>query len=119
MSTLTDTLKQKAADLVKEVPEAGPVVAAIEGAVEDLAADLAGGTLTEDVVKTAFAEAASYSPNVGDYENLRCHSIILPTGERIKPNQYGFYTNLSAPAKELAEFYAKKGLLRLVTELVG
>jgi hypothetical protein len=74
------------------------------------------GTIQEAILKTAFAEASSYEAPVGAYRNVRLHQVVLPSGEVVKPNKYGYYENLAGEAQGLLDFYATKGLVEKVVE---
>lgn len=70
-----------------------------------------------DVVEDlGFIENNSFTPTEGDYENIRCHSIVLSNGRKVLPNAYGYYSNPTGD-EELQgalDFYEGFGLLRKV-----
>lgn len=70
--------------------------------------------LVENVLKTTFAEAASYEPPVGSYEKGRIHRVVLGDGTVVKPNVFGVYENPEGEVLELLKYYAVKGLVSLV-----
>lgn len=74
------------------------------------------GTIQETILKTAFAEAASYEAPEGAYRNIRLHQIVLPSGEVVKPNKYGYYEETNGEARSLLEYYASKGLVEVVSK---
>lgn len=96
------------------------IVASTEASLKAGSAPVA--TQEEPVVANEFPDAVEqiaestidFKPSKGDYKNIRCHSIVTPKGKAIKPNVFGYYTDLPKEAIALAEFYVEKGLLEAV-----
>ena len=130
-STLQDKLAAKVAgekptlpvdtnEATKEAQKAA-VQAALEteeppkvGDADDLGA-WKESTIQEAILKTAFAEAASYTAPEGSFKNNRLHQVVLKNGEVIKPNKYGYYEGAEGEALQLLEYYANTGLVSKVT----
>lgn len=115
--SIQDLLKAK---LGTDVPE---LDGQEEPVVQDEGFEHQEGTIADALqamsLKTAFAEASSYEPPEGAYENLRLHSVVTANGVAYKPNIYGFYEpSDNEEVKELLAYYALKGLVRLVTKVL-
>lgn len=105
MSSLSDKLKKDNGETTPELvlPEEPSV---------------AGEFPTEQIVKTALAEAASYEPSEGSYENVRLHSVITSNGTKVTPNAFGYYDKPEGEVKSLLEYFVTKGLVRVVGKLL-
>lgn len=71
-------------------------------------------TIQEAILKTAFAEAASYDAPEGAFKNNRLHQVVLKNGTTVKPNKYGYYEDATGEALQLLEYYATTGLVTKV-----
>ena len=135
MSTLSDKLKaavgkaedaiviskNEVANILKDAAGEGQVGSVVgdDGSAEEpvVSGEFDGvgvGSLLEDVLKTTFAEAASYEPPAGSYEKGRIHRVVLGDGTVVKPNVFGVYENPEGEVLEMLKYYALKGLVSLV-----
>lgn len=77
------------------------------------------GTLAQgafEAMSDKLAALVGYSPVVGDYKDIRCHSIITSNGNKYEPNKFGYYEveGLPKAALDLLEYFEGKGLVEKV-----
>lgn len=129
MSALSDKLKKDNGEVTPSLEVGLPTTEDANGGIggtgnegtteEPVVTDEFPAELTEQIVKTALAEAASYEPSEGSFENIRLHSVITSNGTKVTPNAFGYYEKPEGEVKDILEYFATKGLVRVVGKVVG